>query len=479
MSDGDDKNDLTRIEDLSEYLHQDDTSVDRQLDAWGQGDQASLSDLPDDDEPELPATPLEEFDEDKVDFDDSSDDLPPAFSAENTEVISTESIGDLDEEDNNESDDFSFGEESTFDSSDEDESSFSFENTDVDNESSDDSSDFSFEDSEVSSFGDDSEDSSFGDNSEESTFGDTSEDGNEDNFSFESTEEVDTSFESDNMEEVSKEMPESEPEPEPEPIVEEPEVEIAKSSYNPERFEDVKEFGKNISYGAMAQGGNPAFSVMVRGIKYKEECEEIFDILKSHSLVTQDSENTIRQGLDNGSLLISQLSEYSAIYLAHKMRRFDLELHVGLSDEINPSESYSNLTDKPVNKDTLFQNKTESLEIVDKIAIESVLVSTTPNLDGYKIDRYLGVLTEHALIDQENLSRLEHIGEHENTERFSSVEDTYDSLIEKLKAKALSKGGNAILSLNFTMNQLPESITEKNQTFKITATTNLVWASGL
>ena len=52
--------------------------------------------------------------------------------------------------------------------------------------------------------------------------------------------------------------------------------------------------------------------------------EEEFKILNA-----SNKDNYLRS-IQNGAILISRLSEYSAIFLAHKFRRFNLKLQTGL-----------------------------------------------------------------------------------------------------------------------------------------------------
>ena len=79
-------------------------------------------------------------------------------------------------------------------------------------------------------------------------------------------------------------------------------------------------------------------------------------ILEEHNIINDSTRPDFTRGIENGALLISQINEYSAIFLAHKFRRFDLDLQIGLSEELHPTKSYSNSMGL-VNKHHLYQNK--------------------------------------------------------------------------------------------------------------------------
>lgn len=68
-------------------------------------------------------------------------------------------------------------------------------------------------------------------------------------------------------------------------------------------------------------------------------------------------------------------------------------------------------------------------ELINKIEIDSALISTTSTLEGYKIEEHLGVITYQRFV--------------------SSKENTNDISIFNLKRQALEKGANAVIGVNF------------------------------
>ena len=250
------------------------------------------------------------------------------------------------------------------------------------------------------------------------------------------------------------------------PVYKAPEPSIPRRK--PEDFQDIKNFGQSISYGKVSVGGNPPYSLMLKGIRYKDDGEEILSILDEHGLITPESENAIKTGIKHGAVLISQISEYAAIFLAHKLRRFNIELLVGLSEELHQSKSYENDQHGTIQKDQLMQNHEEDIDLNETpIALENIILSTTPTLPGYKVARYVDILTDQASISEEEL-----------TEADSNLEQTqvYEELVSRLKTKAFKLKCNAILGVNFQFLPIPSSTQTR---YKIVCTGNAVLLSDL
>lgn len=277
------------------------------------------------------------------------------------------------------------------------------------------------------------------------------------------------------------------------------------ASTPPQNFQDLRDFAENISYGAVAQGGNPPFSLILRGIRYQEDAQDILIILREHGLISDDNEQSIEQGLANGSLLISQISEYSAIYLAHRFRRFDLEVMLGLADEIHPSTSYVPDSRGLVSKESIRQNVHESFDL-DRapVKIQSIILSTTPTLEGYTIREYLGVISHHNVLSAQEIEEfsdaleptgddvvdaiqrdlrqvLEQHGDNiEDIRPFGQgLENLYHEMAQSLRAHALKIGANAVVGINY---QLTPVIKHEGRTndvqYKVTCLGSAVWVVG-
>lgn len=491
----DEKSDLTRIEDLSEFLHEEDPDVDAQLMSGTDEEDSPFS------EDTLPDIPEAE------DL-SSLDDLPKAPQEEIEENYQEESFDSNDHEEVNFGDDFDDNQE---------EVSFGDDTDDAQEEEQSFGDDFEDAQEDEQSFGDDFENAQ----EDEQSLGDDFDDAQEDEQSFgddfDNAQEDEQSFEGDPLEEQEEEqqieeqsfdddsdndreeesLPIEEP---PAPIQQDysaPPVESPQASVQRENFQDLRDFGNAITYGVVTTGGNPPFSLILRGVKYQEDAEDIKILLREHGLLTDESEQNIDQGLEQGSLLISQISEYSAIYLAHKMRRFDVDIRIGLSDQLHPSKSYEREERGLISKDNLRQNREEFMEIEDyALNIEDIKMVTSSQIEGYSIKRYIEIVSAHSLIKEADLYRhsfqsegeesaeddlllrnlLEQFPQEENPIKDLGLNEVYQILVDELRNEAFKVEANAVVGINFNITPITTS-SDNPQTprYKITATGNAVW----
>ncbi|MCK5072652.1 MAG: hypothetical protein KAQ98_04445 [Bacteriovoracaceae bacterium] len=398
INDSEDKDDLTRIENLSEYEHLDDTSVDRVLDKKGidkKDDDSAPSDESDLEEPEI-----EEEESIFDDKDDKKDDKTEQFSP-----------SDIDEEPE--------PEEAEADTEIEEPPEFT---------------------QQIST---------------ESIFNTSEED-------------------DDNSQVVEEEFTYTEPE----------EIQHHKS----EGFEDIQHFGESICTGTISSGGNPPFALIVQNIRYIEDSEDIVRILRDFKIINKTNEETIVHGVQNGSVLISQISEYAAITLAHRFRQYDVDIKFGLSEQLHPSKSCEISSRGLVSKYNLHQNKMENLNLTEKpVKLESIILTTTPTLQNYQIIKYIDLVSEHTVIGEDKLEAINSIhddkkktnpfelnifdnnqadqdGVNEVLDRYcSSLNEIYTDLAEKIRQKAFKKGGNAIVGINFQISPLLHTAGEQHE----------------
>lgn len=262
-----------------------------------------------------------------------------------------------------------------------------------------------------------------------------------------------------------------------------------------EKFEDVKNFVSNFSYGLIEGGGNPPFTVIIRNIKYESDAEDIITILRDFEVINDENRNDTLNTLSTGSYIIPQISEYSAIILAHKLRRFDCDLEVGLSDEIRTSKFGDSNPRGLVKKETLRQNKRESYKKSDlETPIQDIIVTTMAMLEGHTIQKYIGVKTSFAIIDEEELERLKFVQkvaranlqihsydteEAANSEKAfkdyqTSFEFIFNDLCDQLKLQAVKEKANALLGLSYQLTSLPfeKSLNARN-CFQITCSATM------
>jgi uncharacterized protein YbjQ (UPF0145 family) len=261
---------------------------------------------------------------------------------------------------------------------------------------------------------------------------------------------------------------EAEPEPEPTPLYAPPEPIQETAVKAPETFEEVKRFAENTSFTGMATEGNPSFSVLLKNIRYVEDVNDILSLLKELGLLS-DSEEQTRLRLMKGHLLVPRISEYAAIFLAHKLRRFDIDIQLGPSDEIHPPKHHEAPEVGLVAKSNLHQNLTHHFEFDRKLELSDIIVSATSTLEGHQVLRYLGVASEHKMLE----------GDVVEDETSDEIPQHYHELAQKLKAHALRAHANAVVGLNYQLTPLPGELGHSSQKYRLTCTGNLVWVNRL
>jgi uncharacterized protein YbjQ (UPF0145 family) len=234
-----------------------------------------------------------------------------------------------------------------------------------------------------------------------------------------------------------------------------------------ETFEDLKNFSETSAYSSSVQEANPAFSLLIREVRFKEDVEDILEILENEKLIF-DSLEQVRSRLLRGSLLIPRLSEFCAIILAHKLRKFEIDISMGLSDEIHPPK-YSEQSDLGVvSKSNLYQNQNHHFNFDHtKLDLTHIMLSSTPNLEGHTILKYIGVATEHMFLDS-------HVVEDENS---LQVPVHYQELANRLKYHAMKVNSNAVVGLNYQLTPLPSESGHSFVKYRLSCTGNLVWVN--
>lgn len=510
MSDGkQDKSDITRIEDMSEYTHDEDESFE------GEDSFSDFSDAKTDPNLQFP----EEF-RPSGENDDSSledDETPPDFSSLESDDSDFEDFQNNDE-DNFQSDDDSFEDDSFGENSFEEDNSLeesaSFEEPEFFDEND------SFEQADSFDQGDsfDQEDSFEPDDSFEEADSFQNEQQNE-----QQDEQQDEPInEEDDRPEQTPEMGGEEetlatqatPKVE-KTAVSEPERPSAPSK-SFENFQELQKFAKNISYGNLASEGNPPFSIIIRDVKYREDIEDIIALLREFGILKDDeSEQSAIKSLERGSMLIPRLGEYAAITVCHKLRRFDVNILMGLTEEIHPPKTYDSDDSGIVSKHTVYNSRSHHYDLKrDETSPKEVLASTTPYLEGYDIIDYIGIVSENTVIDfslLEGSSRLEselmeRLPDYQQIELanlaaatsspgpelFSTeaqsdekenikgpgLRDIHEDLLKKLKEQAAQQKGNAIVGVNFHVTPLGLGAGKSEQVkYQVICSGSVVWVN--
>ena len=237
----------------------------------------------------------------------------------------------------------------------------------------------------------------------------------------------------------------------------------------PETFEDLKTFSESSSLVGMATESNPSFSILLKNVRYIEDVNDIIGLLREFKMLA-DSEEQTRARLMRGMLLIPRISEYAAIYLCHKLRRLDIDILTGLSDEIHPPKHQERPETGIISKHNLYQNQTHQFNFENpKLEISQIIVAATSTLEGHQVVRYLGVASEHKMLES-------HVVEDENS---SEVSSHYHELAQKLKAHALKANSNAVVGINYQLTPIPSEFGMGGHKYRLTCTGNLVWVNKL
>lgn len=282
-----------------------------------------------------------------------------------------------------------------------------------------------------------------------------------------------------------------------------------------ETIQNLQTFATNITYGDLTAEGNPPFSIVIKNLKYKEDAEDILILLKELKVIDPEGEDHARSSLLRGSMLIPRLSEYAAITICHKLRRYHLNLLMGLSDEIHPPRTKDGQT---ISKSSVYGDYSHSFDLGHgHMRPADVMTATTSGLEGFEIIKYLGVVSERTLVDMEHFSSdqslelelIDQLGseqrknilrqnitrenrnaansqppmnfpEHEpkSTSTNLNLIEIYSDLAHKLKAHAITFKGNAVVGINYAVTPIVVSDNLNIQSkYQITCTGSVVWAA--
>lgn len=237
----------------------------------------------------------------------------------------------------------------------------------------------------------------------------------------------------------------------------------------PENFEDLKKFSESSILNGMATEGNPSFSILIKNVRYIEDVNDIVTMLRELNLLT-DPEEQVKSRLMRGMLLVPRISEYAGIFLCHKLRRFDIDILMGPSDEIHPPKHQETPETGIISKTSLLQNQSHQFQFDNpRLDLSQIIVAATQSLEGYQIIRYMGVASEHKMLDSS-------IVEDEGS---TEIPHHYQELAGRLKAHALKNHSNAVVGLNYQLTPIPGEFGLGGHKYRLTCTGNLVWVNKL
>lgn len=449
-------NDMTRIEDLSSFLHKDDPEVEAFF------KKVNLPDLPEIEELEQEPTQEAEADQTNSDsnlgFEFSEEPVnenfeqTSSFEPENDEILSFSSeenpveISEESEFEQNLESDFE-----TNESNDLSDDIFTSENHEEESPLNEDTY-FSHSDQETT------EDNSFTDDIPEAEMS------SNDIFS------NDFSSSSDTQDENLSEHQE--------PILEDENLRASQSqqiSLHDLKNENI-DYNQSTSFGHLPTSANPAFGLKLENLDPRYT-DDIIEILEDFQLLKNNAEKDYRLSLNNGNLLISQINEFLTIQLASKLKRFGAHMIMGPSDLIFNSKIIKEKSPRGLHtKRFKDQSKRGSEELVaPEIDSNHDFYIHFQNTDlHFETENHLGAVTASQIIEEDDLKRSAHAQRmlDENTENISTdekdlyqryanlLEENKEKLINILKAKAILKNANSLSNLQFQINT--QSIKNKN-----------------
>ena len=507
----DDKEDLTRLEDLGEFLHQDDEETDKILSEDNE-ESMELSSFEDESTDESEDLSSFEDSDDSSSLDntegDSSDDTFASFDDDQESEFQddSEEISSFDdneesgfEEDSEELASFDDDHENNFEEDSDELASFDDDQENNFEEGSgelasfdDEESEFEEDSGELASF-DDGQESEFEEDSGElASFDDNQESEFEELSSFDHSEEPEslTSFEDDS--EGSIEEPEAEQlneinsfDSEDDEIAEDPVIEkpslveecvetpkvenevkifqrhIQQNTFQAisrrekerqiktrENFEKIQKIGsQSTTSGKVQVGGNPAYSIIIENIDSEKDVSDIIRIIKSYDVFSDEDIKQMNIAYQTRSIIVPQISEYTAILMANQFRKFSAKIGLGLAEEVNQ------------HSDDLFTSKgmlsakgylTPEVKSGEVSPLSEVIMTSEPFLEKHQILRRQSFLYVHQIISSKTTRELKKL-----------LDSCYLSLSQQIKDKAIKAGANAIINLKFdTVNLSRDSIFE-------------------
>ena len=218
-------------------------------------------------------------------------------------------------------------------------------------------------------------------------------------------------------------------------------------------------------------GGNPPFSVLIEKIIFEEDATQIIDFLQDQSLIKGKEVSIYSSTITTGKLLIPQVSEYTAYYIANKLRHLSCQIKVALSNEIFESSQYHDNSAGILTKKNIFQDKTLQGKNKSK---KNILISNENIIDGMKVKYYLNLVTANKIHKMKTSSENKNFHE-ESYYNLSEeqLDEIYEELLVKIKDKANEINANAIIGITYDTRIISQ--TDLTVTYKITCIGNAVW----
>ena len=216
-------------------------------------------------------------------------------------------------------------------------------------------------------------------------------------------------------------------------------------------LEDIQQFSTHLTYGRLSLGQGPPFAVAIRNIRDEKTKNELRRLLGEMGLEVSDFE----QGLTLGSVLVGQINEYCAIFLAHKLRNLNVEIELGLSSSIHLPKNYEDEVKRGIPMDSSKDQSWERGENLDEWKYNDFFISTTSH-SPHPIKEYLGPIQAVRKIYSDQLAHLPEIQDINVSEQtdYQDYLGQYQGLLEELKKGAIKRGAHGFIQLSFQLTPL-------------------------
>lgn len=225
--------------------------------------------------------------------------------------------------------------------------------------------------------------------------------------------------------------------------IKEHKIDPPKDYVRPDDLRDINEFAEVNTGTDLSIEGNPPFSIIVSNIKYVEDTDQILEILIEHKIVKPEHESDAAASLRRGQILIPRLSEYCAVVLCHKLRQFNINLKMGLSYELQNSSTFEDSDKGLITRSNIRANVKSFEDLVNKsTSVNDIQVTTNNSFDNYDVIKNITVKSRTQIVPNDQL----------NSEEFDSIySQVQEQLIDQLKQDALDLKGNALLNVAITL----------------------------
>lgn len=227
-------------------------------------------------------------------------------------------------------------------------------------------------------------------------------------------------------------------------------------------FNEIQSTAETITYGNLELGNGPPFSVLIKilpeylkGNTGNESVNElknnVLNMLKDLDLVSEENLKQYANSFQHHHLLISQINEYSAIILVHKLKNFPLHLEMGLSNEILEPKTYS-----PSENTGISANQNNESNFVYKSFKEfdhnQIHLTTMSDIPNAKKLEFLGPIQTMRVIQEDELGNIPELEAEINLKDLKKGQEHFQSILDDLKKLAIDRGGNSVINIKYQLN---------------------------